>query len=95
MARRRKIDQPGAHSFQPRQFHLPAMGANFRSEAASGDQDDHLDVLQWSDIMWVYRRMSDVWAVGFYAPSGEWNLESEWTSKEDAAKRVHWLSGGD
>jgi hypothetical protein len=32
--------------------------------------------------------------VGFYNPKGEWIPESDHESKEEAAKRAHWLNGG-
>ena len=35
-----------------------------------------------------------LWTVGFYGPSGEWNPESDHSSAEAAAERVHWLNGG-
>lgn len=36
----------------------------------------------------------DLYTVGFYAPDGKWNPESDWATKEEAAKRVHYLNGG-
>lgn len=46
-------------------------------------------------ISWVYiRSESYLWTVGFYDPKGEWQSESDWDNKEDAAKRVHYLNGG-
>jgi hypothetical protein len=35
-----------------------------------------------------------LWTVGFYNPSGEWDSESDHGSKDEAAKRVHYLNGG-
>lgn len=32
--------------------------------------------------------------VGFYNPSGKWYTESDHTTRESAAERVHWLNGG-
>ena len=32
--------------------------------------------------------------VGFYDPDGKWNAESDHNNTEDAAKRVHYLNGG-
>lgn len=45
---------------------------------------------------WVYRysREASVWTVGFYDPTGKWVPESDHTSADAAAKRVHWLNGG-
>ena len=46
-------------------------------------------------IMWVYRKTeSSLWSVGFYSPDREWHPESDHSSKEAAAQRVHWLNGG-
>jgi hypothetical protein len=33
--------------------------------------------------------------VGFYDPQGKWNPESDYQNTKDAAKRVHFLNGGD
>ena len=35
-----------------------------------------------------------LYTVGFYDPSDEWQPESDHTSKDDAATRVHYLNGG-
>jgi len=46
--------------------------------------------------MYVYIRSEpNLWTVGFYAPDGKWNSESDYSSREEAAKRVHYLNGGD
>lgn len=34
------------------------------------------------------------YTVGFYAPDGGWNPESDHSDKEAAAARVHYLNGG-
>ncbi len=45
--------------------------------------------------MYVYQRTeSGLYTVGFYDPTGTWHAESDHSSKEDAAKRVHYLNGG-
>lgn len=45
--------------------------------------------------MWVYIRTEpSLYTVGFYAPDGKWNPESDWNHSEEAAKRVAWLNGG-
>jgi hypothetical protein len=45
--------------------------------------------------MWIYRRSeTNLWTVGFYSPDGKWNSESDHETKDSAAKRVHWLNGG-
>lgn len=35
-----------------------------------------------------------LWTVGFYAPSGKWEPESDFNSTDKAAERVRWLNGG-
>lgn len=46
-------------------------------------------------MSYVYiRSESQLWTVGFYDPSGKWHPESDHSSPEDAAKRVHYLNGG-
>jgi len=45
--------------------------------------------------MYVYLMLEqNLWTVGFYAPDGEWIPESDHDSKESAARRVHYLNGG-
>jgi hypothetical protein len=36
----------------------------------------------------------DLYTVGFYTPTGEWEPESDWGTTEEAADRVNWLNGG-
>lgn len=44
--------------------------------------------------MYVYIKSEPhLWTVGFYSPDGKWNSESDWDSKDDAAKRVAYLNG--
>lgn len=44
---------------------------------------------------YVYiRSASDLYTVGFYDPSGEWIPESDHSTAESAAERVHYLNGG-
>ena len=46
-------------------------------------------------MTYVYLRSeSNLYTVGFYAPGGEWNSESDHGDKEAAAARVHYLNGG-
>ena len=48
------------------------------------------------ETLWVYLRSeSNLYTVGFYEPSGKWQPESDHGSPEEAAKRVHYLNGGD
>lgn len=42
---------------------------------------------------YLYRE-SDVFTVGFYGPDGRWVPSSDWATEEEAAKRVHYLNGG-
>lgn len=45
--------------------------------------------------MYVYKNTEPgLWTVGYYDPSGNWEAESDWTSREKAAERVHYLNGG-
>jgi len=39
------------------------------------------------------RLFDDLYIVGFYHPNGEWELESEYSTREEAAKRVAYLNG--
>lgn len=44
--------------------------------------------------MWVYTRTEQqLWTVGFFAPDGEWQTDSDHTEQEEAAKRVAFLNG--
>ena len=46
--------------------------------------------------MWVYfqsEALPRLWTVGFYDPEGEWNPDSDWDEREDAATRAAWLNG--
>ena len=36
---------------------------------------------------------NNLYTVGFYGPSGEWNSDSDHSSKDEAAQRVAWLNG--
>ena len=49
-------------------------------------------------IMWKYKQMqigSDfLFIVGWYDPSGEWHADLSYSSRDDAAARVHYLNGG-
>ena len=45
---------------------------------------------------YVYKRTEPgLYTVGYYAPDGTWEPESDHSDREEAAKRVHWLNGGD
>ena len=44
--------------------------------------------------MYVYINSEPgLWTVGFYSPNGEWNPESDHTTKDEAANRVAYLNG--
>ncbi len=46
-------------------------------------------------MSYVYIRTEpELWTVGFYKPDGKFEPESDHGSPEDAAKRVHYLKGG-
>lgn len=45
--------------------------------------------------MWVYiRSEANLFTVGFYEPNGTWHSESDWTLREEAARRCNYLNGG-
>ena len=45
--------------------------------------------------MYVYIRSEPgLWTVGFYDPQGKWHPDSDHSNSEEAAKRCHWLNGG-
>lgn len=45
---------------------------------------------------WVYIRSEPgLWTVGFYDPEGKWHPDSDYNDREEAAKRVHYLNGGE
>jgi hypothetical protein len=45
--------------------------------------------------MYVYIQTEPLlWTVGHYCPTGEFIAESDWGSKDQAAKRTHYLNGG-
>ena len=45
--------------------------------------------------MWVYIRTdSQLFTVGHHDPNGKWHTDSDHTTKEEAADRVHYLNGG-
>jgi len=44
---------------------------------------------------WVYIQSEpSLWTVGFYSPDGRWQPDSDHSSREEAAERVHYLNGG-
>ena len=46
--------------------------------------------------MYVYiHSEAQLWTVGFYAPDGVFIADEDYCSKRAAARRVHYLNGGD
>ena len=46
-------------------------------------------------MSYVYKRTEpNLYTVGFYDPSGKWHADSDYTGRDEAAKRVHYLNGG-
>lgn len=44
---------------------------------------------------WVYIQTEpQLFTVGFFTPNGDWHTDSDWGSREEASKRVHYLNGG-
>jgi hypothetical protein len=44
---------------------------------------------------YVYIRSErDLFTVGFYDPAGKWQSESDYSTRAEAAARVHYLNGG-
>lgn len=51
--------------------------------------------LNWRSNVYVYLSFEPrVWTVGFFKPDGTFEPESDYDTASDAAKRVHWLNGG-
>ena len=48
-------------------------------------------------MSYVYQRANgeNFFVVGFFDPSGKWHTESDQTTREEAAERVHWLNGSE
>lgn len=45
--------------------------------------------------MYVYIKTEpSLWTVGFYKPDGTWTPESDYSTQQEAANRVHYLNGG-
>ena len=45
--------------------------------------------------MYVYIKSEPgLWTVGFYSPDGQWHSDSDHGDREEAARRVHYLNGG-
>lgn len=45
--------------------------------------------------MYVYIQSEpNLFTVGFYKPDGKWEPESDHTTADEAARRVHYLNGG-
>ena len=51
--------------------------------------------LKGDSKMWVYIKTEpQLFTVGFYSPDGKWHTDGDWGTREEAAKRVHYLNGG-
>ncbi len=70
-----------AKSFSPREWYI-------------NDHDDNPN--DGDSIMWVYRlnRMTLKYEVGYFTPTREWQVDSDFGSRSEAAYRVHWLNRG-
>lgn len=55
-------------------------------------------VVKMEKTIWVYEMTETspnwLWTVGFYDPKGIWHGDSDHADREEAAKRVHYLNGG-
>jgi len=50
--------------------------------------------MQRPAVTWVYvKAYSSLYEVGFFDPTGEWQKESTYNVKEEAATRCHYLNG--
>jgi hypothetical protein len=50
---------------------------------------------RWEMTTYVYQSFEPgLFTVGFYSPDGKWHPESDHTSRDEAAERVHYLNGG-
>jgi len=46
--------------------------------------------------MYVYIQSEPgLFTVGFYGPDGRWHPDSDCDNREEAAKRIHYLNGGE
>jgi hypothetical protein len=46
-------------------------------------------------MSWVYRETErGLYTVGYYRPDGEFETDSDYGTREDAARRVSYLNGG-
>lgn len=44
--------------------------------------------------VWVYARTeANLWTVGYYGPTGEWNTDSDYHNRNQAAERAAFLNG--
>lgn len=48
-----------------------------------------------NDTMWVYKQTEPgLYTVGYYGPDGKWEPDTDWGNRDDAARRVRYLNGG-
>jgi hypothetical protein len=46
-------------------------------------------------MTWIYVQTEpQLYTVGFYTPDGKWITDSDWSSRDEARERVHYLNGG-
>lgn len=56
---------------------------------------DEKSIQKEGTMTWVYLRSEpNLYTVGFYSPDGGWNTDYDYATKDEAAKRVHYLNGG-
>lgn len=51
----------------------------------------YIETERWTDEDGVKRHL---YTVGFYKPEGQFEAESDYDNKDEAAERVHYLNGG-
>jgi hypothetical protein len=65
------------------------------------DESPRGNIFEEERIMWVYRektaptsQLGTEFEVGFFTPEKEWVKDSVFSSRREAADRVHYLNGG-
>lgn len=58
-------------------------------------QREEEEIFTEIEVMWVYRKVAEgKFVVGFFSPSGDWYVDTEYSDRERAAERVRYLMGG-
>lgn len=78
---RRLARREFARSFDPRDWY-----------ARDDDREDRGDTE--ARVMWVFRLIAWMFAVGFFTPDREWVEDERFPTRNEAALRVHYLNGG-